>query len=72
MCCILYPHLLHSDHCHRQTVQKETCNWDRRPGREPALRYSVQSAARCRSLKSEEKKGRIIKMCVGFFCVWKK
>lgn len=49
----LYTHLLHSDHCHRQTVQKETCSWGRTPGRELALQCSVQSAGCCRSWCSE-------------------
>lgn len=44
--------LLHSGHCHRQTVQKGTYSWGRRQGRELALQYSVQSAGRCHSLLS--------------------
>lgn len=46
-------HLLHSGHCHRQTVQKETCSWGRRPGHELALQCSVQSAECCHSWCSE-------------------
>lgn len=41
--------LLHSGHCHRQTVQKGTYSWDHRQGRELALQCSVQSAGCCHS-----------------------
>ena len=51
-------YLLHSDHCHRQTVQKETYSWGRRLDRELALQCSVQSAGCCHSWQSEEKKKR--------------
>lgn len=50
-----HTHLLHSGHCHMQTVQKGTYSWDHRPDRELALQYSVQSAGCYRSLLSEKK-----------------
>lgn len=53
-----YPdtYLLHSVHCHRQTVQKATCSWGHMPTHEPALQCCGQSAECSHSSRSEEPK----------------
>ena len=49
-------HLLHSVHCHRQTVRKATCSWGHMPEHGPALRCCGPSAGCSRNLSSEEPK----------------